>query len=372
MNQQKVQFANMLRGVAAFIVVISHYLGMFWFFRSDVSTLTGLPVLPDRLAPPGITYLFTLPAPIDLGPLGVAIFFLISGFVIPFSFERQSRLQYALARILRIWPTYAVGFLSSVFVLYLANRYFGTSLPFSLGTALSQSILGLRYFFGEFAVDPVVWTLEVEIKFYALAFLIGPLLGRASVMCFAVPAIIWLLALNQFLSPSLYAVSPYLMFMFVGTALNFRFRGKLGPLSTTTTVLALMIGASSILPAGHLYHWSTNCGAALVIFVASMLSTHHFKVSRITTFFANISYPFYVVHSFIGYAVMTILIQSLSVDSTLATFAALLIATGFAWIVHVLVELPTQRLGKKIAAYLPQLRERLGLMPAVRQEPSAT
>ncbi len=69
----------MLRGVAALIVVISHYLGMFWFFRTDVSSLTGLPVLLDQFAPPAITHLFTLPQPIHLGPLGVAIFFLISG-----------------------------------------------------------------------------------------------------------------------------------------------------------------------------------------------------------------------------------------------------------------------------------------------------
>lgn len=364
MTHQKVQFANALRGIAAIIVVFSHYLGLFWFARPDVSSLTGLPPLPDHLAAPAATYIFTLPQPIHFGPLGVAIFFLISGFVIPFSFERQSRLQFALARILRIWPTYTVGFIVSVVVLYLADRYFGTSLPFSFATALSQSVLGLRTFFGEAAVDPVVWTLEVEIKFYALAFLLGPLLGRASAVCFMVPAIVWLLAFSQFLPHSLAVASPYIVFMFAGTAFNFWFRGKLGAISTAAAVIALMIGAGSIVPPPDLQWWSINYGAALIVFTASVLGSRFFRPSRITTFLADISYPLYVVHSFIGYAVMTILIQSLAVDSTLAIMIALLVAIVVAWSIHIFIETPTQRLGKRLASSLPRLKERPDLMPA--------
>jgi peptidoglycan/LPS O-acetylase OafA/YrhL len=365
-TQQKVQFANTLRGIAAVIVVLSHYLGLFWFARPDVSALTGLPLLPDHIATPAATYVFILPQPIHLGPLGVSIFFLISGFVIPFSFEHQSRLQFALARTLRIWPTYTVGFLASVLVLYLADRHFGTSPPFSFGTALSHSVLGLRQLLGEPAIDPVVWTLEVEIKFYALAFLIGPLLRRASMACFAVPAILWLLAFNHVLPHWLDQALPYLVFMFVGTAFNFWFRGKLAAIPAAAVVAALMIGAGSIVPPKELPWWSINYASGFAIFVASMLGSRFFQASRITTFLADISYPLYVVHSFIGYAVMTILIQSFAMDGTLAFIAALLAAIVVAWIVHRLVEMPTQRLGKTSASSLQQLKDRPGLRPAVR------
>lgn len=364
MTHQKVQFANALRGIAAIIVVFSHYLGLFWFARPDVSALTGLPLLPDQFAAPAATYIFTLPQPVHLGPLGVAIFFLISGFVIPFSFERQSRLQFALARLLRIWPTYTVGFISSIFVVYLADRYYGTSLPFSFGTALSQSILGLRTFFGEAAVDPVVWTLEVEIKFYALAFLIGPLLGRASMACFMIPAIVWLLAFGRYFPHSLHVASPYILFMFAGTAFNFWFRGKLGSIPAAAVVIALMTGAGSIVPPPDLRWWSINYGAALIIFVACMLGSRFFRPSRIIVFLADISYPLYVVHSFAGFAVMTVLIQSFAIDSTLAFMIALLVAIVFAWTIHVFIEAPTQRLGKKLASSLPRLKDRPDLMPA--------
>jgi peptidoglycan/LPS O-acetylase OafA/YrhL len=365
-TQRKVQFANTLRGIAAVIVMLSHYLGLFWFARPDVSALTGLPLLPDHIAAPAAASIFILPQPVHLGPLGVSIFFLISGFVIPFSFEQQSRLQFAVARTLRIWPTYTVGFLTSVLILYLADRHFGTSLPFGFATGLSHSVLGLRQLLGEPAIDPVVWTLEVEIKFYAIAFLIGPLLRRASLTCFAVPAILWLLAFNHALPHWLDQASPYLVFMFVGTAFNFGFRGKLAATPTAVVVAALMIGAGSIVPPKDLWWWSINYAAGFVIFAASLLGSRFFQVSRVTTFLADISYPLYIVHSFIGYAVMTILIQSLALNSTLAFIVALLVAMIFAWIVHRLVEMPTQRLGKKLASSLPQIKEQPDLMPAVR------
>ncbi|CAN5332188.1 acyltransferase [soil metagenome] len=366
MDQQKVQFANTLRGIAALIVVLSHYLGLFWFARPDIAALTGLPLLADRVPAPAATYIFTLPQPVHLGPLGVSIFFLISGFVIPFSFEHQSRLQFAVARILRIWPTYTVGFLASVLVLYFAGRHFGTSPPFDVGTVLSQSVLGLREVFGESAIDPVVWTLEVEIKFYAIAFLIGPLLRRANAACFVVPAIIWAVAFNGLLPRWLYLASPYLVFMFVGTAFNFWFRGKLGAVLAAAIAVVLLIGAASIVPSGDLPWWSINYGAGFIVFAASLMGSRFFRASRITTFLADISYPLYVVHSFVGYAVMTILIQSFAMDGTFAFMAALTAAIAFAWTVHVVVEMPTQRLGKKLAAALPRIRKQPGLTPVLR------
>jgi peptidoglycan/LPS O-acetylase OafA/YrhL len=63
---------------------------------------------------------------------------------------------------------------------------------------------------------------------------------------------------------------------------------------------------------------------------------------------------------------MTILIQSLALNSTLAFIAALAIAMVFAWIVHHLVEMPTQRLGKRLASSLPQIKEQPDMIPAVR------
>ncbi len=51
------------------------------------------------------------------GPFGVALFFLISGLVIPFSFDRHRTGAFLLARLLRIYPTYLAALLIEVLTL---------------------------------------------------------------------------------------------------------------------------------------------------------------------------------------------------------------------------------------------------------------
>lgn len=74
--RNRVEFANGLRGIAALCVVVSHYLGVYWFNREAVADLIKAPVLSAELVPTP-TYL----EPLQIHPLfnwgafGVALFF---------------------------------------------------------------------------------------------------------------------------------------------------------------------------------------------------------------------------------------------------------------------------------------------------------
>jgi peptidoglycan/LPS O-acetylase OafA/YrhL len=100
---QKIEFADGLRGIAAMSVIISHYLGVFWAAPTAVQTLTGLTV-PTGPWPAGAGLIVY--SPINFGALGVALFFVISGFVMPFSFKSYGRLDFLVGRAFRIYPTY--------------------------------------------------------------------------------------------------------------------------------------------------------------------------------------------------------------------------------------------------------------------------
>jgi peptidoglycan/LPS O-acetylase OafA/YrhL len=83
MKSSKFGFADALRGPAALCVVASHLLGNLfpnWPFEMQL-----------------------------LGKLGVAVFFLVSGFVIPISLTKYDTGAFLIARVLRIYPTYAVA-----------------------------------------------------------------------------------------------------------------------------------------------------------------------------------------------------------------------------------------------------------------------
>ncbi|MCQ4062259.1 acyltransferase, partial [Klebsiella pneumoniae] len=63
----------------------------------------------DVSMPVYLGWLHRLPQ-FNWGAFGVALFFLISGFVIPFSFVKATWLSFLVGRFFRIFPLYAVGF----------------------------------------------------------------------------------------------------------------------------------------------------------------------------------------------------------------------------------------------------------------------
>src|SRR5471030_457335 len=106
MTSRKIGFANGLRGIAALSVITGHYLGTFWKLTEAVAGLTGMVRAPVAL-PFFVEWVGA--SPINLGAFGVALFFLISGFVIPLSFQSYGRLDFLIGRFFRIYPTYWMG-----------------------------------------------------------------------------------------------------------------------------------------------------------------------------------------------------------------------------------------------------------------------
>jgi peptidoglycan/LPS O-acetylase OafA/YrhL len=130
------------------------------------------PVLASH--PPWLQSLFDV---VILFP-GVAIFFVISGFLIPRSYERlQDRpLAYFMHRGLRIYPALIVCLLVSLAVLG-ALGFLGpavTNSPEFMAWLFGQLTCGQFYnpeFFRDFGVGVVngaLWTISVELQFYAL------------------------------------------------------------------------------------------------------------------------------------------------------------------------------------------------------------
>ena len=175
---QKIIFAHYLRGLAAVLVLLSHYTGIFWarpalladFINSGAGHPTKVP----------ITWLDAYGS--WLGAFGVSLFFLVSGFVIPFSLERHSRLGFLVARVVRLWPTYLAGLTLTICFYALSSRYFGNPFAHSASVVFVNYCLGLRDLLWVSSIDGVVWTLEVEIKFYLVCALIAPWIQRGRLL----------------------------------------------------------------------------------------------------------------------------------------------------------------------------------------------
>src|SRR5262245_28055169 len=105
-NGQRVWFAQALRGVACLLVVITHC-GYVFVEHPKVAAAMGLfPPLTDLPRPAYLGFFHFLAAHhLSLGFFGVVLFFLTSGFVIPYSLGRNSLGGFFLRRFFRLYPT---------------------------------------------------------------------------------------------------------------------------------------------------------------------------------------------------------------------------------------------------------------------------
>src|ERR1700730_15415617 len=98
----RLEFVQQLRGLASLIVVLgAHFFGVFWLSPAAVSSLIGVPAWQPPSVPQFVIWIQHFPA-IGFGHLGVATFFLISGFVIPFSVKSLGPIRFLVARTFRI------------------------------------------------------------------------------------------------------------------------------------------------------------------------------------------------------------------------------------------------------------------------------
>lgn len=366
-GNNRIDFANTLRGLAALSVVVSHYLGVFWQYPAIIGQYIGAPELDPASHPlpallawvPGISVF-------DWGAYGVALFFLISGFVIPFSLQKTNWLGFCLQRFFRLVPTYIAGFSLTLLAFYISTRYFGSSWRFTTPEILIHYLPGLRDLIGSRNIDTIVWTLEVEIKFYVLCAILIVWLRRYARRVFLVPAALSTLALILTpLAPQLAQTQPELArhlltylfstqcltFMFIGVLFHYQYQRKIST-GISYAVVATLFGLFCLqVWQAPYFHFITSdsilsYALALLTFGFAYVFPKYFKTNPVVDFFADISYPLYVVHSVVGYVGLRILLDQ-GMGSGLALLAVFTLSVGLAWGLHWFVELPSQRWGKR-------------------------
>lgn len=101
------------------------------------------------------------------GSFGVSLFFMISGFVILMTAQGRSGTEFVNSRFARLYPSFWIGVaLSALALAFLDND------PPSLAVIAANLTMQPRMLFDQPYLDPVYWTLVVEMKFYALTWLV--------------------------------------------------------------------------------------------------------------------------------------------------------------------------------------------------------
>jgi len=151
MAKTRINEIDLLRFLAALMVVLFHF--AFRGYAAD-----GYSPMPYPLLAPLAKY----------GYLGVHLFFIISGFVILMTAGAGGLRRFFVSRIVRLYPAFWVSCtLTFIAIAALGGAHFrATATQYLINMTMLSGFVGVP------AIDGVYWSLCVELKFYALVFLV--------------------------------------------------------------------------------------------------------------------------------------------------------------------------------------------------------
>jgi peptidoglycan/LPS O-acetylase OafA/YrhL len=292
------------------------------------------------------------------GWLGVEVFFVVSGFVIPWSLRRAGyRLRdyptFILKRLVRLDPPYLLSIALVLAVAFVYTRHAG--LPFLVeGSQVTwrRLLLHLGYlnaFGGGPWLNPVYWTLAVEFQFYLMIGLCFPPLSSrrrrlrlGSSLCLALAFLVFGGAVS---SPAAGGSSVFSFgFLFLMGILLFQHMAGLSGRAECVTMLALST-AGCYLTLGLPPTLAGDLTSA-VIFTRK-------RESKVGTFFGEISYSLYLLHWLVGPVVLSVASSKLfdtQEDSgkLLVLFCALAACVVASAAFYAAVERPSRRISSKM------------------------
>jgi peptidoglycan/LPS O-acetylase OafA/YrhL len=331
---------HVLRGIAAFLVVCEHIVGRppYALFNQYFGWLD------------------------NLGSYGVAVFFVISGFILPYSFGENYTLkgygQFLLRRLLRIEPVYFASIIISCFTVAILTRLAPNGTPYSISLiTLIYHFFYLIPFTEEQWILPVYWTLAVEFQFYIIIGLLYPwfrsLCSQNTLNLSLIPLI---LSLFVFIAPFCKPLQliQYIPYFALGIFCAMLYRQKLSNLNvvTTLTVLTTIV----VISGTNLYAWLIGIITFFTILFWHPDSLSNHVMGRILLFLGTISYSWYATHQLlasVGESLSRFLLrldflplQLLWVN--LVPVFIFLFSILFAYCLYVFIELPAHKLARNI------------------------
>lgn len=280
------------------------------------------------------------------GWLGVQIFFVISGFIIPFSLFRAGyRIRYffrfMLKRIARLDPPFLTSIVIVVSGYWLSSLLPGHP-PYHVPWAQVFAHLGyVNAFLGMPWLQMPYWSLAIEFQYYIFVGLCFPILALRKRI--APVLIITLFAALTTVARGNQALLPHYLPLFVVGILSFRHK-TLGVRARDTLTGLLVAQLLVVWVDGWMEGMVSMAACAAILLV----NVNH----RVLKFFGNISYSLYLIHVVVGNIVFGLALRWTHRPEHLKwvlPFIAVAIAIGAAYFLYRLVELPSRRLAAGIS-----------------------
>jgi peptidoglycan/LPS O-acetylase OafA/YrhL len=321
---KRLAWIEWVRGCAAVLVMLAHYLsGVIPAFH-DFSRST-----------------------LDVGRIGVVAFFLVSGFVIPLSYRRQTTSVFIVCRATRLFPIYWIVLAVTVIFFYpsadwTSAAWWGQLL---LNGTMFQQLLGA-------SIITVAWTLTIEMVYYLqqIFFKTVKLLDLSWVLSYFWAAVfVTMIAAEHILARELPISFPMLLAVSCLGHAACLVQEKLLPMRHAIVMTIIVVGSITLAGAlrsdydplwpPRLYVLSFLGG--LAFFLLAYLLRNRVDLPW-AVWLGSISYALYLAHAVTGGFIRSAPQQLLWP----AFFASVASAVLFAWLLHAFIEKPFIRIGR--------------------------
>lgn len=306
-----------LRGIAAMMVCVFHVKKYIW---SDNT--------PDIF-----TTAFTQ------GFLGVYVFFIVSGFVIPYSMYQNTYtikkfLRFLYKRLIRIQPPYIIMLFVLLGWTYFIYQWKGWGKPWLFD--VRGFVLNATYlvpFFKEKWIVIIFWTLAIEFQFYMLVGLVYDLLMKNKWWRYGI--FVMALTLGQIIPEEYLTVFNNYIYFIIGFQL-FLYQVKLIRFWELIVSLAIAL----------LFTWFAEFPAGAISSLCTIILLYLLNIkNRVADFFGEISYSLYLSH---GLACGATALFTIGMNNWLRFTLCMIVGIAFAAIYYLSIEKVALKLSKKI------------------------
>lgn len=353
MSKQSISSLQALRGLAALAVVFHHVLRAVTVNRPTDLNLSPSPLLSH-------------PILVELGAMGVDLFFVLSGFLMiyisrPYEQGQKSTGDFLANRLIRVWPLYAVVTTALLCQAYYNTRAGGSG--FDLGTMRLLSLFFVPSFNEAGVLQPILgvgWTLNYEVFFY-LVFAASILIQRHRLLAVAAVLVGGSYAIGALLPHGsvlrAFLFNSVILEFLVGAAIASAYmkgmlvaRHAYACLAAGVVVLAIF----APVPAEEGFRLLTRGVPAALLFAFVLLSESKIRWPRAIILLGDASYSIYLVHVPVLYTVAPRVMGKLtrlgypSVAAEGGAIAAIIACVAAGLLCHVLLEKPLTRFAKHL------------------------
>jgi len=341
MNNDKIYFLEILRFFSSLMVVIWHYQHFFLPFNTNAQ---------EKFLNIESSLLIIMGLDIEIGTLGVYIFFGISGVVFSATYLNTGKIllkDYFVKRFARLYPLHFFTLILVAFIQFL-NFYQFNSYEIYFYNDLKHFFLNLFFishwgFEDGWSFNAPIWTVSLEIQVYILFFLLINFLNKSKYMLSFI-IIIFFYVLREFFFDT-NKLNAFILF-FSGTILYRIYQSEKNQI---LLILFVLFGSANLIGNFKIILFSLSIISGFLYL--DLILNINLKIKRFFEFLGNLTYASYLIHTpiqlFIIYTINNFNLRIIRFENISIFFCFIFIVYFFSYYVFKYFEKPASTWIKK-------------------------